>query len=515
MNNILQLVIRGKTRDYSWTEVVQLLNVAKNQPATLIAIAQQVIQQNPKQVVTYHLIFDALHKTQNFDLLAKYANQAISLFDNDPQSYYALAIACRHLHRPTEALKALEEATSLMPQKVAWRLLLGSVYKEQNKLANALAEFEQCIALDNKNIAAYWLRSDLQKKLNNLDLTYLKNVLTQESQFFTTEHKSYAAYTLYRHFEEQACFDEAFKYLEIGAKYKRDTQSFDIKKEIVEHQRIAEVFSKKLLSPMLNVADITIDNSVTEKDKNNAIFICGLPRSGTTLIEQILSAHSNVTAGGELFELAKATQIVTHKKQPSLSFPLWAEKLIEEDWQEIGSLYLSLTEPLHRSTYLTDKMPLNYKAIGIIAMALPKAKIIHCQRDPIDVLFGCYKQLLGDGNAFSNQLDEMAEMIIAHHHLMQHWKSIIPNNIYTVTYEKLVTSQEHESKKLFSHIGLPWQDAFLAFYNNTHSVHTVSNLQIRQPITQSNVGNWLKYEKHLNLYRQRFIDEGLYNIYNY
>jgi len=230
-----------------------------------------------------------------------------------------------------------------------------------------------------------------------------------------------------------------------------------------------------------------------------SIFICGLPRSGTTLVEQILAGHSQVNAGDELFYLGKASKDVITKNNLNVPFPKWANKLSQSQWQQIGQQYLTACKPLAQQRWLTDKMPANYKALGIISQALPDAKIIYCRRNKEDVIWGCYKQILGKGNGFSNNLAHLQKVYDAHTNVMSHFKDLMGKSIFELQYETLVQNPAYVIDQLCDFIGLNFEEKMLGFFQNKQPIHTISSTQVRKPISQQYVNGWKNYQEMLAL----------------
>lgn len=236
-----------------------------------------------------------------------------------------------------------------------------------------------------------------------------------------------------------------------------------------------------------------------------------MPRSGTTLAEQILSSHPRVVAGDELTDLPVATSEVLRERKISAPYPDWAAQLTAADWRNIGERYRALTAHLTealrdgsgRPVFFTDKNLQNYKAVGLIHLALPDAKIIYCRRDPMDNLWGCYRQLFGDGLLFTYSQTELADTWHAANELMTYWQAQLPDKIFVLDYEALVADQETVTRQLLDFVGLPWDDACLAFYNNPRAVRTTSAAQVRSPLCADRLGQWRPFSEQLKPMQER------------
>jgi hypothetical protein len=227
------------------------------------------------------------------------------------------------------------------------------------------------------------------------------------------------------------------------------------------------------------------------------IFIVGLPRSGSTLIEQILASHSQVEGTAELPDVGRviASLPARCEGQP---YPEGLRLLAEGEWRELGEFYLERTRR-HRSglPFFTDKMPNNFPSIGLIHLMLPNAKIIDARRHPLDSCFGSFKQHFAQGQTFSYDLVEIGEYFLEYRRMMRHWQDVLPGHVLEVRYEDMVNDQEGQTRRLLDYCGLPWEDACLRFYETERAVRTASSEQVRQPIYSSSVNHWRHFREEL------------------
>ena len=501
------------------TELLSKLEQAlQHQQARQVELlAKKIIQLDAKKLRAYHALFQLYEIQQNYRELLKTAEQSLEIFHQDPLSYYKLALAQRFLQQESSALTNLKQALALSPQHIHWRNLYGIMLKEKGQLKQAQQCFTDCLIQQPDFMLSYYNRSTLTAMLNAKDLAFLQAEFSRNN--LNPIDKMYCAYTLFKHFEQQQNYDQAFVYLTKASQLKRQQFVYDHKRDVCEHQQIAEVFSQKLIN---DISTKLVTPQTLKQDINNqcpAIFICGLPRSGTTLVEQIVSSHSQVNAGGELYALAQATQIVLQQCQPKQAFPFCMQELSVQDFMAIAENYQQLTYHFQNSNvqdpsvqkqqYFTDKMLLNYKAIGVIRLAMPTAKIIVCQRNAMDVLFGCYKQMLGEGNKYSYDLKELSDIIIAQQQLVAHWQVLFPEHIYVLKYENLVAQQEKVTRALLRFLDLPFEQACIDFHQNQRVVHTLSNVQVRQPLFSTGIEQWKNYQQPLAPYYQKFKQAGL------
>lgn len=462
--------------------IQQLLHQGQNEQA-LQALLQLQTQQ-PELLTVYQLLFPLLFKLRRLAELKHYGQLCTERLPQQLLGYQALSMAQRFSLQHQQAIQSLLLAQQRCGTTAALLHQLGVLHKEAGQLQQASDYLKQAIVLNPHQAETWWQRADLVKQLPPAELQQLQQLAST-----ATSLKDQASfyYSLFSAYDKAGLYTEAFDALQQGAKAKRRSLPYQSSRELAELDLIARHFDAQLLEQP------AVDPSLGQ----HVIFILGMPRSGTTLVEQIISSHSEVIAGDELFELGRASADLLKQKQLDKAFPEWAGDLSAQDWHQLGSNYLQGTTYLQQKSRFTDKMPLNFKAIGLIHKALPGARIIHCRRNAMDTIWGCYRQLFADGIGFSYDLAELKHYYLAYQRLMNYWQQQLPQKILTIDYELLVTEQEPQSKKLLEFLGLPWQEQCLDFHQNNRSVHTVSNSQVRQPMFQSSVGSWKKYQSQL------------------
>jgi len=258
-------------------------------------------------------------------------------------------------------------------------------------------------------------------------------------------------------------------------------------------------------------AELIFDSAFLEKyagfghPSSLPIFILGMPRSGSTLIEQILSSHPMVHGAGELTTLHET---IVDMRWPFEGYlqrgpegglqPSPPPKPANRYFRELGAAYVkALRGYSARAQRITDKMPDNYFDLGMIHLCLPNAVILHSVRDPVDTCLGCYRQIFATGHETTYDLALMGKTYVLYRRLMEHWQRVLPGRVIDVVYEKLVADPETEIRRIVAACGLPWNDACVRFYENERPVTTASSSQVRQPIFKGAVQRWRRYEKHL------------------
>jgi tetratricopeptide (TPR) repeat protein len=300
-------------------------------------------------------------------------------------------------------------------------------------------------------------------------------------------------YALAKEYEDLGEYDASFLYLKRGADGRRKRMSYNVAGDVAIMQRIATTFDKSSKEPLAT-------------PRPGPIFVLGLPRSGTTLVDRILSSNSQVQSLGEINDFAFC--LTRLGKTTGKNELLEASLAIDAD--ELGAAYMdSVANYGGEGRYFIDKTPANFLYIGLIARALPAAPIVHLRRHPVDSCLAMYRTLFRMGYPFSYDLGDLAEYYIAYHRLMEHWRALLPGRILDVAYEELVDRQVEQSRRVSDYCGLDWESACLRFDSNAAPVATASAAQVRRPIYRDAVARWRKYEKHLAPLLQRLQSAGI------
>ena len=266
---------------------------------------------------------------------------------------------------------------------------------------------------------------------------------------------------------------------------------WDSRKFTKECDELIDFFTEDFLTNNLNTGDLNTD----------PIFIVGLPRSGSTLLEQILSSHSLVEGTTELQNIIALSRKIANKKnsQSKSEYPSSLAKTHKEEFQKMGAAYIknTLDQRVTDKPYFIDKMPNNFVHIGLIYLILPNAKIIDARRNPMDCCFSCYKQLFGSGQGFTYSQNRIGNYYLDYLRIMEHWDKVLPGKVHRVIYEDMIEDTENEIKKLLKFCDLKFEQGCIDFYKTKRTVRTPSSEQVRQPIYKKGIGQWKNYEPWL------------------
>ncbi len=298
----------------------------------------------------------------------------------------------------------------------------------------------------------------------------------------------YVHFALGKALEDVGDYGRAFEHFLKGNALKRREVHYDEAAEERNLQLIADVFDSSLIERFAGVGD---PSAVP-------IFIVGMPRSGSTLIEQILASHPQVQAAGERSNLDRIVRTATGADK-QIPFPASIRALDTDGFRRLGQAYLASLPALGPGQErITDKTPSNFHHVGLIRLILPNARIIHTMRDPVDTCVSCFSTLFAQGQTFSFDLAELGRYYRRYDELMKHWRSVLPAGaLLDVSYAEVVDDLEAQARRLIEYCGLPWDDRCLSFHETSRPIRTASNVQVRRPLYRSSLARWRRYEAFL------------------
>lgn len=440
----------------------------------------------------------------------------------NPDLFCKLAMLCAQSDRRDEADKLWAEALDIDPDNLEAAMNLADSYQLAGELDRASAAYRHVIDVHKNYHIAKYLLANILKSQGKLDeaATLYRQVMAQQPGY-TQAHYTYAGihkykdrsdrhiqsmlklyekpglaeqqrihldFALAKAFEDIADYDRAFKYLESGNAIRAAEFNYDIASDAALIESIMRSFTAEAMASL----DIAAESS------NRPIFIVGMPRSGTSLVEKIIASHSDVFGAGELdYMFALGTSLFLsdandYQYQPLDSYPKSA-------FETVGKTYLEKLRLLDdEAGRVTDKMPFNMMMVGLIKIALPNAKIIHCVRDARDTCLSILKQNFTTGNyRFAYDLESVARFHNLYKLLMKHWHAVMPGEIYDVSYEALTHNPDEEIRNLLAACDLEFEEACLRFDKSKAVVKTASAYQVRQPMYTKSVRLWQRYEKFL------------------
>ena len=444
---------------------------------------------NSSYVPTINNLAGYYHKVHDPKNALHYSELSLSIQPNNPLALNQYAKALIINNQVEKAIDLLTKLNKDFPDNDNFRYDLSTAYREMGEFKKANKLTTDGFKKDYKNIT-YFLgyTKDKNNKLSEKHIKYYNQQLEKEGLSF--EDKVVICHSFFEYFKNQKDYQKAGTYLVRGNDAQYASKVFDIKSEKKFFEKIKKIFSSKI--------DFLCEDEVK---KQKPIFICGMPRSGTTLCEQILSSHSMIAGAGELDFLAEVfdTRLIqpTEEQIINLEKVLKSKKILKS--ARIHYLEKLAERDKNNSTYICDKMPHNFIFIGLIKLILPEAKIIYCKRDPIDNCFSLYSHKFVDvSHQYSYNQKMLVEYYKLHQRLMEFWLKDYAEDIFVLDNEELVNNQETISKKLIEFCELDWEKQCLEFHKNKRQVRTASIEQVRKPINNKSIGAWKKYENYLS-----------------
>lgn len=397
---------------------------------------------------------------------------------------YALANSQSGEH--SLGIDLLKKAISLHPKIAEYHHNLAAIYRLVGEFE--LSEEHYLIALKLKPdyAEAYFNYSATRKFksdepiLAELEQQSVRTDLADQDRCFL----GFAAGKIFNDVQE---YDKAFAFYEMGNRFKGAT--FDIDRFRKDINRIITVFTAERIREL----------AACGHQSRVPVFIVGMPRTGTTLVEQILSSHPEIHGAGELPDISSISGTMSQHASQKMDYPECVPYLPGKVFSGFADAYLRRLRTFDQSAArIVDKMPGNFLHLGLLAIMFPHAKVIHCRRHPLDTCLSCYFQRFRRGHEYSFELTHVGLYFREYERLMQHWLEVLPTTPFDLHYADLVNQQEDVSRKLLEWTGIAWDDACLSFQDNSRPVTTASNWQVRRPMYRSGLDRWKNYDQYLD-----------------
>ena len=414
-----------------------------------------------------------------------------------PQTWVTVAAVATRLMRQEEALRAYERAADLKPDEVGLRVSAGHVQKTLGRRGESEASYKAALQMDPGIAEAYWSLADLKNyTFSDEEIAAMQQLLASDKRQRSNEAQLHFA--LGRAFEQRQEYAQAFAHYARGNALRRLDAPFDAGKFERRSERIRAFFDAAFFA----------ERAGSGNPSAAPIFIVGLPRSGSTLIEQILASHSRVEGTMELPNILNIVAQFDDLAATRDGYPETVAAATPAQLSALGRRYLEETAPLLRSgrDHFTDKLPNNFSHIGLIHAILPGAILIDARRHPLDACFSTFKQYFAEGQTFSYDLEDLGRYYRAYLSLMDHWDAVLPGRVLHVQYEELVREPQVHIRRLLEHCGLEFEPACLKFHETRRAVRTASAEQVRQPLYTSGVDYWRHFEAELEPLRRALGD---------
>ncbi len=439
------------------------------------------------------LLYEANRHPESIDCYGT----ATRLEPTNAPAWSGLGNAYAHAGEVQKSAEAYERSLALNADAPGVQMSYGHVLKTLGDQAAALRAYRAAIAASPDFGEVYWSMANLKVfRFEDAEVAAMEEQVKRGDLADSAD--IHFRFALGKACEDMGDYEKAWHYYDTGNQRQRKLVFYDPVALEARHEEIIEVFSREFL-----------DQHAGHGDESAApIFIVGLPRSGSTLIEQILASHSQVEGTAELPTLGQVASSIGRYRSDRKQYPETVRDLRSKDFRAYGRQYIDKTRAFRTTdkSYFTDKLPNNFSHVGFVHLILPNAKIINARRHPYDTCLGGYKQLFGKGQDFTYDMMELAAYYRQYHETMRHWHRVLPGKVLDVHYEETVTDLETQVHRILEHCGLPFEEACVRFHETRRAIKTASSEQVRQPLYTSALGTWRRYEKYLDLWREEFAD---------
>jgi tetratricopeptide (TPR) repeat protein len=443
---------------------------------------------NPNFAEAYNNLGNAFRNLGRKDDAEQSYRQALTLRPQNANALTNLGVILMEKAQYDEALRHFRQALELDPAHLQAAVGEARIFEKQDKLDQACARLTPILESGSKIPEVALLFGALCKHMRRCDdaVAMMEDILASDFSTISIYQRILLHFELGRLLDARGEYDRAFAHFERGNTLKAN--DFDPEAHGRYLEGIMRIYDKDFIA---TAPRATIRST-------RPIFIVGVPRSGTSLVEQILASHPQVCGGGELEEILQIVDDLPAVLGTDAPYPQCAPALTVDVCDRLSHRYLEKIEAIsHGAPHVTDKMPANFKHLGLIAQLFPEARIIHCVRDPLDTCLSCYFQHFSPSITYANDLGHLGAYYRQYQRLMRHWEEVLDIPMLKVDYETLIADQERISRAMVEFCGLPWDDRCLRFHETQRVVATASYDQVRRPLYAHSVNRWKNYEKHL------------------
>ncbi|MEJ2574919.1 MAG: sulfotransferase [Gammaproteobacteria bacterium] len=464
------------------------------------ACFRRVIELDPKLVIAYYNLGRSIELTGIRD------DEAIAIYRKLLQiaphfeAYYNIGVIYAHQAKFEDALEVYRQAQKIEPANPRLIAAEATIYEKQGEYDKAYERIRPLVEAGRESPEIAILLASLSRHLNCRPqaIETLERLLAHGASSGNKDVLIPMHFAVASLLDAAGEYDRAFYHFQQGNNL--SSQAFDPKAYVEQVDAVIRIFSPEFVR--------TAPRAASRAD--NLIFILGMPRSGTSLVEQILDSHPLVYGCGELTDISDLARSLPDVLGIEEQYPQAVVSLTEESCEELAQRYLRRVRALSgNAAFVTDKMPQNFNLLGMMAMLFPGAKVIHCRRDPLDTCLSCYFQNFRYHHAsmaFSTDLAKLGAYYKQYQRLMEHWKATLDIAMMDVDYEMMVADQEKLTRNILAFCGLPWDEKCLRFYDSGRAVTTASYNQVREPIYRKSVQRWQHYEKYLEPLKKALAD---------
>jgi len=481
-------VLRMNPKNVDALRLLGLLVMGEGQVDEAERLLRRAVSNAPDFVNAIIDLGTALKEQSRIEEAIECFQQATKLEPKNVKAHYQLASTLSPAALTYDAIESYRKVLELRPKHAGAMLGLGHTLKTVGLQEEAIQAYRDCIRNKPDKGETYWSLANLKTyHLTDDDISEMESRV--EGGELTDESHVNFLFALAKAYEDRRDFDRAWRNYSKGNSIRRMLEHYDPVRTEVHNDAIVKVFDQAIIEKYTGLGN----------PDPAPIFVVGLPRSGSTLIEQILASHSMVEGTSELPYVRRVELTLSKNRADGVNYPQAVRELGEPHFKSLGQDYLDAAE-LHRTEgapRFIDKMPNNFPSVGLIHLILPNAKIIDARRYPLDSCLSSYRQLFGMGQPFTYDLTDIGEYFLQYQRMMDHWHEVLPQRVLTVQYEDVVTDFEYQVRRILEYCELPWEDACLRYHETDRPVRTASSEQVRQPVYSKSVNFWRNYEEHL------------------
>ena len=478
------------TRDPDHVEAARLLAgiaVGQKQFRDAEVFLERAVELAPDYVRAWADLTNVRRELDKLEEAVESAARVVELAPDSSESHVLYASAIGMMGDHAGAIAEYRRALEQSPERPAALSGMAHHQKTIGRQADAIDSYRRAIAAKPDHTEAYWSLANLKTFRFEQGEVDAMTALLDDPELAPAS-RAHLHNALGFEFEARGEYGRAYEHFERCNRNRRLQEAYDPVDTETMRARLAEIFTPAFLEARAS----------DRRSEVTPILIVGLPRSGSTLVEQILASHSQVDGTHELGDLARAVQSVRRQAGLRDKFPDVLEAFGPDEWLSVGEIYLERTAKYRRGAPLfIDKNPNNFIYVGLMKLALPDTRIIDARRHPLDSCLGSFKQLFASGQPFTYDATELAEYYLQYDALMSHWHSVLPGYVLDVHYEDVVADLESQTRRMLDFCGLDFEPACLEFFKTDRAVKTASSEQVRLPIYASSVDRWRSYEPFL------------------
>ncbi|AGI73762.1 hypothetical protein OA238_c38150 [Octadecabacter arcticus 238] len=478
---IYQTVLRTEPRNAQALNLMGTLAIEANETKTALDYFRKALRGAPRDPIINNNMGNLLLRLKQNEKARQYLLKALQAKPNFVEALCNLGKAHRLLLNGVEAERLLRKALDFKPTSLMARQNLADLLIDNGQADAAADMFESLLSEDPGNLEALvGLAASRKFKTDAPELgLILHRIKEQDTPDISLNRLHHAAGKI---LNDQGRYGDAIAHFSTAKTFQ--SSEFDIER----HRSFYDALSNTL------TPEFFAERSDFGSTSDRPVFIVGMPRSGTTLTEQICASHPEIYGAGELTEMHEIAASLGHSVAKPTALADAMLKMTKRDTQKLAERYLSVLKKRDRKALrVVDKMPHNYEFLGLITLIFPNAKIVNCNRDPMDNCLSCFMHQFSESHGYNADLVTVGRYYREYDRLIKQWQTVLPNKILRMQYEDTVENLEHRARTLIDFIGLPWNPASLSFYETERTVRTPSRWQVRQPIYTTSIKRWARY----------------------